>query len=445
MHGGENGQVPEIPRKAITRGVKLAALPVGYAGRTAWGFGKRIGGRPAEAVSAEVARRTAEQVFAVLGELKGGAMKVGQAMSIFEAGLPDEIAAPYRATLAKLQDAAPPMPQAQVHKLMADELGPDWRSRFAEFSDRPAAAASIGQVHRAMWHDGREVAVKLQYPGADRALISDLDQMVRMSKVIAPLLPGFELRPLVEEVRARAREELDYLLEADHQRGFANAFEGDREFAIPHIVVAGPHVLVSEWIDGVPLSRVIASGEVADRDAVGALYARFLLEGPARAGLLHADPHPGNYRLTPDGRLGVVDFGAVGRLPDGIPADLGRVLRLAQNHRAEDVVAGLRDLGFIKPDIDVEPQHIVEYFEPLVDPTRQETFHFTRDWLRGQFTRYADLTNPQASLAFKLNLPPEYVLIHRVLLGGIAVLCQLDARVPMRSTLETWLPGFADD
>ncbi len=437
--------MPDIPRKAITRGAKLAALPVSFAGRTAWGFGKRIGGRPAEVVSAEVARRTAEQVFAVLGELKGGAMKVGQAMSIFEAGLPEEIAGPYRATLARLQDAAPPMPQAQVRAIMTDELGTDWRSKFVEFSDRPAAAASIGQVHRAVWHDGREVAVKLQYPGADKALMSDLDQMVRMSKVLAPMLPGFELRPLVEEVRARAVEELDYLQEAENQRSFANAFEGDREFAIPHVLVAGPHVLVSEWIEGRALSSVIADGTEQERDLMGTLYARFLLEGPARAGLLHADPHPGNYRMTPDGRLGVVDFGAVGRFPTGIPADLGRILRLAQDHRAEEVVEGLRELGFIKPGVDVEPDHVVEYFEPLVDPTRQEVFHFTRDWLRGQFTRYADITNPQASLAFKLNLPAEYVLIHRVLLGGIAVMCQLDAQVPMRSTLETWLPGFAEE
>lgn len=149
--------------------------------------------------------------------------------------------------------------------------------------------------------------------------------------------------------------------------------------------------------------------------------------------------------MTPDGRLGVVDFGAVGRLPSGIPADLGRVLRLAQDHRADEVVTGLRELGFIKPGIDVDPDRIVEYFEPLVDPTRQELFHFTRDWLRGQFTRYADITDPQASLAFKLNLPAEYALIHRVLLGGIAVMCQLEANVPMRSTLETWLPGFVDE
>src|SRR3954447_23004978 len=172
--------VPELPRRAASRSIKLASLPLGFAGRTAVGLGKRVGGRPAEMVTAEIQQRTAEQVFRVLGELKGGAMKFGQAMSIFEAALPDELAAPYRATLTKLQDAAPPMPAATVHKVLAAEFGPRWRKRFASFDDTPAAAASIGQVHRAVWADGRRVAVKVQYPGAGDALISDFTQVARV-------------------------------------------------------------------------------------------------------------------------------------------------------------------------------------------------------------------------------------------------------------------------
>src|SRR5215471_13828091 len=166
----------DLPRRAVTRTVKLAALPAGLAGRTVLGLGKRVGGRPAEIVAREIQQRTADQIFRVLGELKGGALKLGQALSIFEAALPPELAGPYRATLTRLQESAPPLPAATVHKVLAAELGQDWRERFAEFDDRPAAAASIGQVHKAVWQDGRTVAVKIQYPGAGPALMADFTQ-----------------------------------------------------------------------------------------------------------------------------------------------------------------------------------------------------------------------------------------------------------------------------
>ena len=432
----------DVPKRAITRSVKIATIPAAYAGRTAWGFGKRVGGKPAEAVAAELQQRTAEQMFKVLGELKGGAMKLGQAMSIFEAALPEEFAEPYRATLTKLQDSAPPLPPDAVHKLLRDELGHQWRKRFLEFDDVPAAAASIGQVHKAVWHDGRTVAVKLQYPGADKALIADLNQLMLMGKLFGSWIPGIDVKPLLEELKARAIEELDYIKESQSQRQFAMAYEGDPEYVIPHVVSAAPHILVSEWVDGVPLSAIIANGTREERDRAGVLYERFLLSGPARAGLLHADPHPGNYRITPEGKFCVLDFGAVAQLPDGLPAPMGRLLSIAMAGDAETVLEGLREEGFVKPKTDVDAQQVLDYLDPFVEPARHEEFHFTRDWLRGQFNRLSNPTNPDFTVGLKLNLPPEYALIHRVWLGSIGVLCQLDAVVPMRTELERWVPEF---
>lgn len=434
--------VPDLSKNALTRGVKIATLPASYAGRAALGFGKRVGGRPAEVVAAELQQRTAEQMFKVLGELKGGAMKLGQAMSIFEAALPEEFAGPYRATLTKLQDSAPAMPAATIHRILAQELGEEWRSEFIEFNDDPAAAASIGQVHKAIWHDGRVVAVKVQYPGADKALISDLNQMARMGKLFAAWIPGLDIKPLLEELKERAVEELDYLREADHQRAFAAGFEGDPEVLIPHIVAAAPHVLVSEWVDGVPLSAIIANGTQEERDQAGLSYERFLLSAPARAGLLHADPHPGNFRLTPDGRFCVLDFGAVAVLPDGLPIAMGSLLRIAQSGDAHAVLDGLRAEGFVRPNIDVDASQLMNYLDPFVEPSRHEEFTFSREWMRGQFSRINDVRNPDFAIGMKINLPPSYALIHRVWLGSIGVLCQLGATVPVRSVLDEWVPGF---
>jgi predicted unusual protein kinase regulating ubiquinone biosynthesis (AarF/ABC1/UbiB family) len=437
--------VADLSKNAITRSVKIATLPASYAGRAALGFGKRVGGKPAEIVTAEIQQRTAEQMFKVLGELKGGAMKLGQAMSIFEAALPEEFAAPYRATLTKLQDAAPALPAETIHRILVDELGEDWRDRFAEFNDQPAAAASIGQVHKATWHDGRIVAVKVQYPGADKALIADLNQMERMGKMFASWIPGLDIKPLIAELKERAIEELDYLRESQHQRAFAAAFEGDPDVVIPHVLAAAPHVLITEWVDGTPLSAIIAGGTQAQRDQAGLQYERFLLSGPGRAGLLHADPHPGNFRITPDGKFCVLDFGAVAVLPDGLPIAMGSLLRIAQAGDAEAVVQGLRDEGFIRPNIDLDPEQLLNYLDPFVEPSKHEEFSFSRDWMRGQFTRINDIRNPDFAIGMKINLPPSYALIHRVWLGSIGVLCQLGATVPVRSVLEEWVPGFTDE
>jgi predicted unusual protein kinase regulating ubiquinone biosynthesis (AarF/ABC1/UbiB family) len=435
--------VADIPKWAISRSVKLASLPIGVAGRGAIGLGKRIGGRPAEIVATEIQQRTAEQLFKVLGELKGGAMKFGQALSVFEAALPEDLAAPYRAALTKLQDAAPPMPASTVHSVVAAGLGEDWRERFREWNDKPAAAASIGQVHKATWHDGREVAVKLQYPGAGPALISDLNQLARFARLFAVLSPGLDIKPLVKELKARVREELDYELEAKSQSSFAAAYDGDPDILIPKVIEHAGDVLVTEWIDGQPLSAIIRGGTPEDRNRAGLLFVRFLLSGPARCGLLHADPHPGNFRLTADGRMAVLDYGAVNRLPDGLPAMIGPLARLAMQGRSQEVLDGLRELGFVPEGLDVDAQAILDYVVPLLEPIRAETFHFTRRWLRREAARIADPRSPAAQLGRQLNLPPEYLLMHRVGAGMVGVLAQLDAEIAYREEVERWLPGLA--
>ncbi|MBK5306459.1 MAG: AarF/ABC1/UbiB kinase family protein [Frankiaceae bacterium] len=433
----------DIPRRAVTRSAKLAALPLGVAGRATLGLGKRIGGRPAEIVAAELQARTAEQLFQVLGGLKGGAMKLGQALSVFEAALPEEVAAPYRAALTKLQESAPPLPAATVHKVLAAEFGADWRSRFHAFSDVPAAAASIGQVHRATWTDGREVAVKIQYPGAGPALLSDLRQLSRLARVFAALTPGVEIKPLLEELLVRVKEELDYRLEAQSQETFAQAYDDDPEIHVPHVVAGGERVLVTEWIDGTPLSTIIREGTQEQRDRASLLLARFLFSGPVLAGLLHADPHPGNFRLLADGRLGVIDFGAVNHLPDGAPEPIGVITRLAIDGDAAGVLALLRAEGFVKPTIHVDADAVLRYLMPLLEPIMGPTFRFSRAWLRGEAIRLGDPRSPANQLGRQLNLPPSYLLIHRVTLGTIGVLCQLGGEAAYRSEMERWQPGFA--
>jgi predicted unusual protein kinase regulating ubiquinone biosynthesis (AarF/ABC1/UbiB family) len=434
---------PVMPRGSVSRTARLASLPLGAAGRATLGLGKRLSGQSADAVSAELQQRTAEQLFAVLGQLKGGAMKLGQTLSVFEAAVPEEMAAPYREALVKLQEEAPPMPVRTVHAVLAQQLGGTWRQRFAEFDDQPAAAASIGQVHRATWRDGRDVAVKIQYPGAATALMSDLNQLSRFARLFAVLFPGMDVKPLIAELKARVVEELDYSLEADAQRGFAAAFVDDPQIVVPRVVASAPKVIVSEWLEGTPLSRIIATGTREQRNRAGVLMALLHFSAPQRAGLLHADPHPGNFRLLADGRLGVIDFGATARLPDGHPEPIGRLLRWALEGKAEDVLADLRAEGFVLPNAQIDAQGVHDFLRPMLDPIAEPSFHFTRAWMQEQAARIADPRLEASRLGRQLNLPPAYLLIHRVTIGSIGVLCQLDAEGGFRGVLEEWLPGFA--
>lgn len=437
--------VTDIPRRSASRTARLASIPLGIAGRAAVGLGKRLAGGDRDEIDAEMAAKAAEQLFTVLGELKGGAMKFGQALSVMEAAVPEEFAEPYREALTKLQAEAPPLPARSVHRVLDQQLGTRWRERFASFDDTPTASASIGQVHRAVWADGRDVAVKVQYPGADEALRADLRTLSRFASLFATVAPGTDVRAILDELTARTEEELDYRTEADNQRAFAAAFADDPKFFVPRVVASAPKVTVTEWLSATPLSAIVQRGTREQRNRGGELLAEFHFSSPARVGLLHSDPHPGNFMLLDDGRLGVLDFGATASMPDGFPPVLGRMVRLARDERFDELTQLLYDNDFVLRGRTVTDREIADYLRPFTDPIHTESFHFTRAWLQKAAGAATDLTGPQFKTARTLNLPPQYLGVFRVLLGSVGICAQLDAYAPYMRILTEWLPGFTDD
>ena len=391
-------------------------------------------------LSEQLADQAAEQVFAVLGELKGGAMKVGQTLSVFEAGMPDKYAAPFRQALTKLQSEAPPMPPDEVERVLDTQLGTGWRARFADFEPEARAAASIGQVHRATWADGRDVAVKIQYPGADEALRSDLRQLRRLSPFLRPLNPGTDVKAVIDELYDSCVEELDYRGEADTQRIFSAAYAGDERIRVPAVLASAPKVLVTEWCEGRTLGRIAAEGTAEERDLSAALLTEFQFSSPTRAHMMHGDPHPGNFMLAPDGRLVVLDFGASLALPDGFPEQLTTMMRLALERRGAELLALMGSAGYLARGNSVGPEEALAFLDPFIEPMRRERFHFSRAWMQDIVNAYGDVTGREFRTARSFSLPRDYVLIHRVLSGSVGMLCQLDASAPYRDIVSHWMP-----
>jgi predicted unusual protein kinase regulating ubiquinone biosynthesis (AarF/ABC1/UbiB family) len=427
----------------LVRSAQLLSLPAGAAALAAEGAVRRLAGQDRTAVATDLRTRNAARTRKVLGGLKGGALKAGQLLSTVEALFPQDPESTWRDTLVGLQDSNQALPFSDVEPVLRAELGADWQRLFRELSTEATAAASIGQVHRATWADGRPVAVKLQYPGVREALTADVRTLSAMSRAAALVARGLALPPLVAELRDRLTEELDYLHEARTQTRFATAYDDDPDVLVPAVVHASSRVLVMDWVDGTPLAQVARTGTQADRDRAAALYQRFLVSGPERAGLLHTDPHPGNFRMLDDGRLGVLDFGSSLELPGGMPATFGRLISALLGADGDVVLQRLREEGFVKPGVQVDVAKLVDYMSPFTVPARHESFRFSRDWLRGEFARVNDPRNPEFGVALKLDLPAEHLFTHRVWLGMVGVLCQLEATVPVRPVLQRWLPGFS--
>ncbi len=440
----DDGGVADIKRGRAARNAKLASLPVGIAGRAALGLGKRLAGRSKDEVTAELMEKAANQLFTVLGELKGGAMKVGQALSVLEAAIPEEYGEPYREALTKLQKDAPPLPAHKVHRVLDAQLGTRWRDRFSSFDDIPVASASIGQVHKAVWSDGREVAVKIQYPGADEALRADLKTMQRMVGVLRQLSPGADVQGVVDELIQRTEMELDYRLEANNQRVFAKAYQDDPHFAVPHIVASAPKVVIQEWIDGVPMAQIIRSGSTEERDLIGTRLTQLTFDAPRRVEMMHGDAHPGNFMLLPDGRMGVIDFGAVAPLPGGFPIELGMTMRLAREKNYDLLLPTMEKAGFIQKGQQVSVRDIEDMLRQYVEPVEVEVFHYTRKWLQKMTAFEIDRSVSQIRTARQLDLPAKLAIPMRVIASVGAILCQLDAHVPIKALSESLIPGFTE-
>ena len=396
-----------------------------------------------QTLSNEARSATADDTRRVLAELKGGALKAGQLLSTVETLFPQDPEGSWRAALTALQQDNPGLPFDEVEPVLREELGMDWRQQFADFDEQSVAAASIGQVHRARLADGRDVAVKIQYPGIAEVMASDVRSLSWALRVTSLVARGMAMPPLVAELRTRLTEELDYRQEGEWQNRFSRAYRDDAEVIVPECITATRRVLISDWLAGTDFAQVAAEGSSADRDLAGQLYQRFFLVSPTRVGLLHTDPHPGNFRLV-DGRLGVLDFGSVLVTPGGLPETFGRLIAGMLVGDNDAVERRLRADGFIRPGRTLEVDKLADYLSPFTEPARHERFHYSREWLRGEFGRINDPRNPDFAVALQMNMPAEQLFTHRVWLGLVGVLSGLEATVAVRSELEAYLPGFAD-
>jgi predicted unusual protein kinase regulating ubiquinone biosynthesis (AarF/ABC1/UbiB family) len=467
---------PVLPTGTLRRSGRLAVLPLRHAARTA-----AAASRLSRAATDQVAARTAEQVFTTLGELKGGAAKLGQAMSVFEAALPEEVSAPYRSALRRLTDAQPAMPAEVARRIVAADLaaayGPGWRQRLVAFSGTPVAAASIGQVHRGRWRDedGRlvEVAVKVQYPGVGKALRSDLRQARLLARVMTRLT-RLNISGLADELASRIVEELDYVREGRVQAEVAAAFTrrvpealaaaraagvreppGRTSVTVPAVYAATPRVLITGWLEGASLStlldgrtdllpagwRELGHGDAADLAA--RLLSHAVYAPAACTGWMHADLHPGNFLLLPGGRLGMLDFGAVAATPGGIPAAFGQLAAAVLAGDGPAATRLARQAGALGPDARLNPQLIIELLHPIAATAAERSFTYSRPWLRGLM---AHLTAPRfAPAVHKLTPPPEYALVWKATLSAAGLFAQLGATVPTRGFHLAYNPGFRGD
>jgi predicted unusual protein kinase regulating ubiquinone biosynthesis (AarF/ABC1/UbiB family) len=444
----------EIPKGRVRRAAKVGRLA---GGQTARGYATKATNvaRSKEGRRAAAERRqleAAEQIFEVLGNMKGAAMKVGQVASFVDTGaFPPEFQERIQRKLAELRDAAPRVPFERMREVVEEDLGEPLEDAFAEFREDAVAAASIGQVYRARLREsgdspfaGREVAVKVQYPGVAQAVRADLQNLGLIMRVARRIAPGMDTRAMTREIRERLTDELDYEHEAQSHRAFARAWRGHPFIYVPPVVteLSRERVLVTEWVEGTGFEQVRELDE-ATRNRFGEIVFRFFFGSLYRNGHFSGDPHPGNYMLMGDGRVAFLDFGMTKRLsPEHLEAEVAAI-RHGMEGDAERLHAQLAAMGFFDPnDEALRPDAVLSHFR---DVTRWyiEDREVTID------KRYAgrvliDFGDPRSEhweLMRRETLPPQAMLARRMEALTLGVLGQLGATANWHRIAREWLFG----
>jgi predicted unusual protein kinase regulating ubiquinone biosynthesis (AarF/ABC1/UbiB family) len=381
--------------------------------------------------------RTAEDVARELGQMKGVAMKAGQMVSFIVEALPENA----RQALATLQADAPPMAPQLAEKVVRDELGRRPQRLFRDWDPVPVAAASIGQVHRAVLQDGRDVAVKVQYPGVGDAIGADLANVELLYQMFSAFaLKSLDVRSLVEELRGRMIEELDYRREAANQQHFGRLYANHPFIRIPAVVpeLSTSRVLVSEWVDGDNWATFEASASPEVRATAAEVLFRFAQESIYRYGVFNGDPHPGNYRFHPDGTVTFLDFGLVKRWSEAETALLWPIIDPLLDGDARETAERMVAAGFLPADHGLPPEEVWSYVSAPYRPYLVDEFRFTRDYVADTLARVADVRGPYRRVVEKLNMPASFVILDRVVWGLSALLGRLEACNRWRAMLDEY-------
>jgi predicted unusual protein kinase regulating ubiquinone biosynthesis (AarF/ABC1/UbiB family) len=384
----------------------------------------------------DLALRTAEDVAEELGSMRGVLMKLGQMASYIYDDLPQT----FRATMSRLQQTAPPMSPELANQVIVEELGGPPDRVFAKWDPLPFAAASIGQVHRAITRDGQAVAVKVQYPGIARSITSDLRNIGLLRRVVAGAFPGLDTRSFVEELAERLNDEVDYLLEAGNQELFASFYEGHPFVHVPHVVweLTTPHVLTSELVSGDRFEELLRWDQ-QERDMAAETIYRFVYRSLYRVHAFNGDPHPGNYLFHGGGRVSFLDFGLTKRFTDADLAPLADAVRfLVFDKDAEAFRSALERAGFLRAGAPVPTQAVVDRFGQFYDTVLQDRpLTITPAYASAIVRRFFDARSPLAPYS---DVPRTYVVMQRINLGLYAVLGSLNATANWRRIAEEIWP-----